>query len=551
MEKENKKSFVQGAMILGLAGVAIKILGAAFRIPLANLIGEEGMGYYQSAYPIYVLFLTLATAGIPIAISRMVSERRAMEDYHKAHQVFKVSFFLLFGIGFLSFAICFFGAEFLANEVIENPYAKLPIMAISPALILVPIQAAYRGYFQGMQEMGPTALSQGIEQLFRVVTGLFLAYYLIRYGTEFAASGAAFGATAGSVGGLLAVVIVYFYTRRRIKDRIAKQKKEEDILEEKKSEVLSKILIIAIPITIGAAVMPLMNTIDLVIIIRRLTETGWSATEANMLYGQLTGFVAPLINLPQVLTQAVAISLVPAVAMFFKKGDMDSLRDNVKMGIRLALIIGMPCAIGFIALARPIMTLLYPMQQDSVDGAVPCLIILSIGVIFLSMAQTLTGVLQGIGKQMIPVRNILIGGIVKIFITYILTGVTVINVKGGAIGTIVAYFIAAMLNLYAVRKYTGVNFDVKLTFIKPFVAALTMGFLGFLSYNISTYFIYRNMEYSSSYLVNAWGTLIACITCGITYIFMIMVTGTVTLEEVRKMPKGDKMIDFILKIKRK
>ena len=163
-----KKSFVQGAVVLGIAGIIIKVLGAFFRIPLANLIGDQGMGYYQTAYPIYVLFLTLATAGIPIAISRMVSERIAMDEYYEAHKVFRVSFILLFIIGITSASICFFGAELLVDAM-GNPGAKFAMMAISPALLFVPMQAAYRGNFQGMQDMKPTAVSQVIEQLFRVV----------------------------------------------------------------------------------------------------------------------------------------------------------------------------------------------------------------------------------------------------------------------------------------------------------------------------------------------------------------------------------------------
>ncbi len=551
MGNTEKKSFVQGAIILGTAGVIIKIMGAVFRIPLGNLIGEEGMGYYQTAYPIYVLFLTIATAGIPIAISKMVSERIAMEDYYKAHQVFKVSFGLVLFIGLASFSICFFGADFLANSVVKNPYAKWSIVAISPALILVPIQAAYRGYFQGMQEMKPTALSQGIEQLFRVVTGLILAYYFISFGTEFAAAGAAFGATAGAIGGLICVVSIYLYARKKLKNRIKKQGETSELVGEKKRTILYRIMIIAIPITIGAAIMPLMNMIDVMIIIRRLTETGWSEEQANMLYGQLTGFVGPLINLPQVLTQALALSLVPTIAMAFKKQDMEFLRNNAQLGLRMALIIGMPFAFGFITFAKPILTLLYPAQRDSVDGIVPCLIILSFGVIFLSTVQALIGVLQGLGKQMIPVRNIMIGGLAKILITYFLTGIHFINVKGGAVGTVVAYGIAAILNLHAVKNYTGCKFDLKLTFLKPLISAVTMGITGILLYKGMSFFLTENMKMQSDYMINAWSLLFAGILCGISYILMIILTETISLEEMEKMPKGDKLLKLVKKIKKK
>ncbi|MEL7658285.1 MAG: oligosaccharide flippase family protein, partial [Bacillota bacterium] len=200
-----KKSFIQGAVILGIAGIIIKVMGAFFRIPLANMIGDKGMGYYQTAYPIYVLFLTLATAGIPIAISKMVSERVAVDHHYEAYRVFRVSFILLFSIGICSSAILFFGAGYIVNAI-GNPGAKYAMMAIAPALLFVPIMAAYRGYFQGMQDMKPTATSQVVEQFFRVTAGLILAYLLLEKGRDFAAAGASFGATAGSITGLIAVM---------------------------------------------------------------------------------------------------------------------------------------------------------------------------------------------------------------------------------------------------------------------------------------------------------------------------------------------------------
>ncbi|MBE6033766.1 MAG: polysaccharide biosynthesis protein [Clostridiales bacterium] len=530
-----KKSFIQGAVILGIAGIIIKVLGAFFRIPLANLIGSEGMGYYQTAYPIYVLFLTLATAGIPIAISRMVSERIAVDDYFEAHKVFRVSFILLFSIGIVSAAICFFGAGQLVGAM-GNPGAKFAMMAIAPALLFVPMQAAYRGYFQGMQDMKPTAVSQVTEQFFRVVAGLFLAYFLIRYGRQYAAAGASFGATAGAIGGVLTVIAIYLYKRGSLEHNIQRTKRNGG---EKSSSILAKIFVIAIPVTIGAAIMPIMNAIDVGIVMRRLQETGWTYEAANSMYGQLTGMAGPLINFPQVLTQAVAMSLVPAVAAAYKQKDMHFLRENVQIGLRMAIIIGLPCAFGLMALSEPIMLLLYPMQRESAMNAAPCLFIMAFGVIFLSTVQTLTGVLQGVGKQMIPVRNLLIGAVAKVIITYTLTGVESINIRGAAIGTVVAYMIAATLNVIAVKKYTGAKFNFTLTYVKPVIATLFMA--------AAAVFVHRVLFGITG---NALATLIAVGTAGAVYCVMLFVTRSIEREEIVRLPKGKTLLKIADKFKK-
>lgn len=531
-----KKSFIQGAVILGIAGIIIKVMGAFFRIPLANFIGDEGMGYYQTAYPIYVLFLTLATAGIPIAISKLVSERIAVDNYYEAYRVFRVSFILLFTIGVCSSAILFFGSDYIVNAI-GNPGAKYAMMAIAPALLFVPIMAAYRGYFQGMQNMKPTATSQVVEQFFRVGTGLTLAYILVSRGREYAAAGASFGATAGAVAGLLAIMAVYFMKKHSMQGDVDRTFRGNG---EKGSAILAKIFIIAVPVTIGAAIMPIMNTIDVGIVMRRLQETGWTEAAAIGLYGQLTGMAGPLINFPQVLTQAIAMSLVPAIAAAYKQRDMNFLAYNVKLGIRTSIIIGLPCALGLMTLAEPIMLLLYPMQKASAVSAAPCLFIMAFGVIFLSTVQTLSGVLQGLGKQMIPVVNLFIGALVKIILTYSLTGIDSINIKGAAIGTVAAYIVASALNIIAVKKYTGVKFDMMLTFVKPILSAMAMSACVWGSYRI----LY-------GFLGNSLSTLIAILIGALVYAAMLFKTKAITNEELRMLPKGNKLIKIFNRLKNK
>ena len=527
-----KKSFMQGAVILGSAGIFIKILGAAFRIPLANMIGDKGMGYYQIAYPVYVFFLTLATAGIPIAISKMVSERIATDNYYEANRVFRISFILLFLIGITSSSICFFGAE-LITEMQGEPAAKYSMRALAPALLIVPMMAAYRGYFQGMQNMNLTALSQSVEQLFRVTCGLFLAYYFLSTGLEYSAAGAAFGATVGAFAGLICVIIIYLKNRGALKLKI-KESKGKKI--EETSDILLRIMVIAVPITIGAAIMPIMNFIDSVMVINILQSeaVGFSEETATRMYGQLAGMVGPLINFPQVLTQAVAMSLVPAVSIAHKQRDIPFVHQNIKLGLRSAIIIGLPCAFGFMTLSEQIMLLIYPLQRASAVSAAECLFIMGIGVIFLSTVQTLTGVLQGIGKQLIPVRNLAIGAAVKLFLSYNLIAMPGVDVKGAAIGTVAAFIIASILNLIEVQRHTGVKIDIILTYVKPAFAAITMA--------VCVWACYRGLNVL---LGSSLSTLISIVAGGMVYFFMVLKIKAVTKEEIAKLPKGSKLVKIV------
>ena len=532
-----KKTFLKGALVLGAAGIIIKVLGAFFRIPLANIIGDTGMGYYQTAYPVYVLLLTLSTAGIPTAIARLVSERTAEENHREAFRIFQLSFRLLFVIGIVCCGVLFFGAPLIVKNY-ARPEAVYAMRAIAPALFFVPLMASFRGYFQGLQDMRPTAVSQVFEQLFRVIIGLSFAVMLVPRGLEFAAAGASFGATAGAVFGLLAIFIVYMRQRTGICRRAAATPR--DFKSESSGRILKKIILIAIPITIGAAIMPIMTNIDLMIVMDRLESCGFSGEEANGLYGQLSGFAAPLINFPQVLTQSIAMSLVPAIAAAHQTKDRPFLHKNITLGLRTAMLVGMPCAVGLFVLAKPIMLLLYPSQTESAVSASGCLAVLAVGVIFLSSVQTLTGMLQGIGKQWIPVRNLMIGGIFKVILTYILTGIPSINVKGAAAGTVCAYFVASTLNLIAVKKYTGVRFDFSMIYVRTALASIGMGAVVWMIYRLSV-----------GYLGNMTATLISVNGGVVTYGILLLASDGITEEELLLFPKGKILVAIVSALKRK
>ncbi|MCQ2553109.1 MAG: polysaccharide biosynthesis protein [Clostridia bacterium] len=531
--KSKSKSFVLGAAVLGIAGLITKLLGAIFRIPLTNIIGASGMAYYQTAYPVYVMLLMISTSGLPTAISRMVAERRAQQQYYEAHRVFKVSFKLMSFLGIVTGVGIFCLAPAISRLQME-PDAVYAMRSIAPALLLCPIMSCFRGFFQGRRTMIPTAISQVAEQLFRVGLGLGLAYYLLRVDAAHAAAGASFGASAGAIFGLLAVVFVYFKKKGEIEGEFGEDRQAI------KSEValLKEILIIAVPVTLGASVMPILNGIDTLIVKRRLLALGYDAEVARTLFGELSGMAAPIINFPMVFSQAVCMSIVPVITDAWKRDDKEFVQYNAALGLRYALLVMLPCAFGMIVLSKPIMKLLYPRQVASAVSAAGCLAIYAVGMIFFSIIHTLTGILQGMGKQIIPVLNLCVGAVVKVVVTYTLTGVDFINVKGAAIGTVCAYFVAAILNYTAMKRYTHAKVDFNVTIVKPIIASAVMAAIAWLVYMAAVH----NFG-------NAMSTLLAILAGMVVYAIMIFATRAITAEDLETIPKLRKLAGLFRKLK--
>ena len=518
----SQNKFLKGAAILGIAGIIVKIMGVFFRIPLTNWVGAEGISYYSSVYPIYTFFLILSTAGIPVAVSRMVSERIAVSNYGGAHKVFHTALWFLSLMGFATFAIVYFGAGFIESQVLKNEGTMMALQAIAPALFIVPVMSAYRGYFQGRQNMNPTAISQLAEQFFRVVVGLALAYYLIPSGYE-AVSAAA---------GLAVVVGIYLLNLPAIQARIRRNRSKEQL--ESTKEIIKRILIIAIPITIGASIMPLMSSIDSAVVMRRLQATGWSLEESRHLWGLLGGYCNSLIGMPQVLTQAIVMSLVPAIAAGYKVKNFKEVTDNSRFGMRAGMIVGFPCAVGMFALAEPILHLLYKNKAEGSEAA-KMLMVMCVGIIFLSALQTLTGILQGVDKQMLPVKNLAIGAVGKLVITYVFVGIKAINVSGGPIGTIAAYAIAAVLNHRDLKKQLGIEIDYTETYVKPGICSVLMGVAAFAAYKL-LYLLLNS---------NTLALLLAILVGVVVYGALVLLTGTIRKEEIRRLPKGEKLLKLL------
>ena len=528
----SKENFIKGAAILSIAGLLVKILGAVYRIPLTNLIGTEGIGYYQPAYNIYNLLLVVSLSGFPTAIAKMVSERRALNNFEGAYQVYKVSRWGLFLIGLLSSVfVLIFGRNLVT--FLGYPGSYYSMIALVPALFAVPLLSAYRGFFQGIQNMSPIALSQLIEQVFRVLVGLYLAYALVGMGLEEAAAGATFGASAGGLAALILIYILFFFSRRNIKREIANStgNKIEPV-----GHIVKNLLYIAIPITIGASIAPLMGIMDSYIVSNRLTSIGYSSVEIADLFGELSGTAQTLINFPQVFSTAVAMSLVPAITDAYTRKHIKRLNVTANAGVKMSLIIGLPCGIGLFMLAEPIIALLYssigPAKHAS-SGAL--LEILSIGVIFLTLVQAFTAILQSIDKQFHPVKNLAIGLIVKVILSYILIGIPRINIKGAAVSTTVAYFVVALLNWRDINKT-----KIKINIIK--VSSRTLLSSAVMALAVAISFVALNRVLSQSL-----ATLGSISIAAIVYLVCLLLTGAVTEDDLELIPKGEKLKKFVRK----
>ncbi|MDR7870946.1 MAG: polysaccharide biosynthesis protein [Tissierellaceae bacterium] len=525
MSKGN--NFIKGAAILGIAGVIVKILGAIYRIPLGNIIKPEGMGYYQTAYPFYVLLLTISTSGVPVAIAKLVSEKSALGDYKSAYKVFKVALAGLFIAGVLTSLFVFFNAKSIVNSL-GNPNAYYSLLALVPALFFVPIMAAYRGYFQGRQNMVPTALSQISEQFFRVILGLGITYLLLDYGIPVAAGGASFGGSIGAIAGTISIYAIFLSKKKVINEEIRTCISKDDY---EVSAIVKDLLTIAVPITIGAAIAPIMDTIDASMVIKRLQTINYTKAQANELYGQLKGYAQTLINLPQIFSISIAMSLVPAISNAKARKQKKEIEGLIGSGIRMTLLIGLPCAFGLFVLARPIIQLLYfNNTQETITSIGEILQYLSFGVIFLTLVQALTSMLQGLGKPLVPVVNLFIGAAVKVGLTYTLTVIPSINVKGAAISTVAAYAIASILDLISLSILTKMRFNYMDTFIKPLISSVGMAIVVKLSY-VSLYNI----------LGSSLATLISVMIGVIAYVILLIITGTITNEDLALLPKGDKI----------
>jgi len=491
-KREHKNSFVKQAAILAAASLLVRLIGFFYRLPLADLVGDVGNAFYSSAYYVYAFAITITSGALPAAISKLVSERIALGKYNDAHEMFKTSM----GVGVVLSAVValfmFFGADWITNlRFFYFPEAAFAVRALAPTVFVVALLAVFRGYFQGMNTMIPTAISQVVEQIFNVTFSLWLAHVFFRMaraqytGTqlEYAAAGAAAGTGIGAVAGLIVVIGCYLLVARNLRVRAAGNRHTQYLnggIEQRKAQI-RVLLLTAMPIVIGMGIYQIANFIDLGMAKDRIMSTGYFTEEyVDALVGQFTTKFLLLTTLPVSLSVALSQAVIPDISSSRALLDKQAVKSKINTAMRLSMALSIPAVVGLSVLADPILALLFPNHPEG--GWL--LRYGSVSIIFLALVQVSTGALQGMGKVLLPAIAAFCGVLIKIPVNWFLLGIPEVNILGTVISTIVCYVVAAAINLYFLHKHTGVLPDFVGSFIKPAFAAFGMGLVCFITHHM-------------------------------------------------------------------
>lgn len=526
MAKTKGQSFLGGAMILTMAVAVTKVIGFLYKIPLGNLLDREGMAHFYAAYNIYNLLLVLSTAGLPLALSRMVSEAEALGLENQKHRVFRTALELFCVIGVVCSASMFLLARPL-TRLLHDSLAYWPVRMLSPAVFCVCIMAAIRGYTQGQGNMKPTAVSEVIESLCKLLIGLTAAWLLLRksYPVHIAAAGAISGVTAGTVAGMLAMVIYLLGRRGR--------RPSADVPQSRRA-IWRRLLSIGIPITIGAGSMSLITLLDQAIVMGTLQGSlGLGEVAAAELYGEYT-FGMNLFALPSSFMYPVTISLIPAISSAMAHRNLASARQSTDTAFRITALLALPAGIGLSVLAGPILHFLYPAVPETAEAATYHLQLLGIASIFVCLMAVSNGILQAYGKEKVPLWSLFFGGMIKVISNYIMMSDPDIGIRGAPISTLLCYGLIALINLIAIYRLLPVRVRYGQYFVRPLLAALIMGAGAWASYGLITR-VYDGRA----------AVLPAIVIAAAIYVALILALGAVRREDVLMLPKGRKIVKLL------
>lgn len=534
-------SFVKMAAILAAAGLVVRFIGFLYRLPLTNMIGDEGNGIYAAGYNIYNFFLIMSSAGLPVAISRMIAEKLALEEYSNARKIFKVSMAAAGGLSLL-FAILMAVGTYIfysyctATGKTDNLWypSVWCLYTLSPTIFIVGVMAVYRGYFQGFQTTVPTALSQIVEQVFNAVFSVYFAWVLIKYGVEFGAAGGTAGTGIGALSGLIILVVFYAMTIKNRNAIFAQDKKNYRV--EGSGEIVVNLVKIAVPVITGTAIFSMTNFVDMVMVNSRLAAAGFDHNTIVKLYGQLNGKYVTLTTMPVAISTAIATAVIPSIAASMARKEHDIVQSKVDTALRVTMMISIPAAGGLGALGTPILAMLFPKYAE---GGV-LITVGALSVIFLALSQISTGVLQGIGKVKTPAFNALWGALAKIPVNYILIAIPQINIVGAVISTTVCYIVCSILNFRALVKATGVRPDYAGMLLKPGISAVCMSVAAICSYKV----LYNLIP------SNTFATLAAIVLAMVVYFIAMVLVKGFKRDDLKMMPAGTKLIGFLEKINR-
>lgn len=530
-----KEGFMQGVLTIMFSQVLIKLLGLVYTLYLTNRqgYGDTGNGISAGAYQIYALLLTISSIGLPSAISKLVSERTAIGDHKGAHRIFKIAFATFALVGLVGSLALFLGANVIANKWLLIPESEMTLVALSPAIFFVTVASVMRGYFNGRQKLSIGAKSQTLEQVFKALLTIIIVEIvaiLSNVSTEWMAAGANLATTTATFLGFSYLFLYYRSERKEIAEEI---KNTVNYKYETVGKVIRKILFVSIPITLTAIMSSINKNVDSFTVVRNL-KSFLPEDQAISLYGILGGKVDTLTTLPLAINVAFATALVPAISAAKAKKDNKAIADKTSFSLLVSMLIGLPCTVGLVVFAQPILNLLYP---NATDGAL-ILQITSLATIFIILDQTINGTLQGYGKLMIPTVSMGIGVITKFILNVALIPNENIGIYGACIGSVACHVVAFIIAFTSLKR----NIKFKLPFIKfvvkPIIASIIMG--------ICSYFIYFVLK---GIFIERMATIIAILVAVIIYVLAVVVLKIFTKEEILALPAGGKIIKILEKIK--
>ncbi len=529
-----KQSFLQGAAVLAAATAIVKIIGAIYKIPMQSVIGQAGFGYFNTAYQIYDVLLMISTAGLPVAMSRMISEAQALDNPNQIRKIFSTALRVFLTIGTLGMLLMVLFSRQLSTLIVGHDRSWASITALGPAVLFICIISAFRGFFQGQSNMTPTSVSQVFEALCKLVIGLGAAWLIMRTTKDetLGAGGAIIGVTIGCV-----VSAVYLYACYR------KAAKELPLGGEAKTtgQTMRTLLAIAVPITIGSAGLQMINLVDTMVYMRRLVgAAGVESLRADELKG-IYDFCRTIFNLPCAFITPIVVAIIPSITEHLTKKNEKGIRMVEGSALRITGLIAAPCAFGLLSLSKPIVDLLtsdskYTAVDLEIGGII--LAILGLTVIFNSLILVTNAVMQAHGDVTTPVANMIAGGVIKVIINFILVGIPSLNIVGAAIGTLVCYLCIIVLNVIAMVRKKTVEARSFLGLGKPLLAGVLMGAVAFMANGFLTV-----------YLGNSLGCLVSIALAALVYVILVFVLKIITYDDCMLLPGGEK-IAKILRVSR-
>ena len=537
-QQSEKNLLIQGT-ILAAAGVITKIIGAVYRVPLVGILGDKGLGYYGVAFQIYAIALTLTSYSLPVAVSKLVSARVAVGEYKNANKIFRgaMTFALLAG-GIVSLLV-FFGADFIATTIMHLDMSAYALRVLAPCILIVALLGVLRGFFQGMGSMIPTAISQVIEQIVNAVISIAGAYLLFNagravgktrgdksFGPAYAAAGGTLGTVLGALSALIFVGFIFLAYHK-----IFKKKMKRDHSGKRESyRTVYKVLFVTIaPVILSATVYNISDFVDTALFNNVMAAQGFSKKEYASLLGIFQGQYSTMINVPLSISSALAASLVPSLVATVQTGNRKQVHNKINTVSRFNMLIAIPCAVGFITLAKPILNLLY-FTQDNTTAA-RMLQMGALSVVFFCLSTVTNSVLQGLDDMMTPVKNAAISLVIHIVTLFLMLVVLKWNIYAVVLSKIIFSGAICILNAKALRDRIGYVQEKKKTFLIPTLASLIMGVIAIVIHLIFELF-------AGPYIA----TIIALLAAVAAYGVSIVALGGITEEELLGMPKGAALV---------